>query len=137
MTELRTATCVCGDLRIVCDGEPARVSICGCRDCQKRTGSAFGVGAYFAAENVQEPRRAVRSFTRKSATNRALTFYFCDRCGSTVYWRLEMLPGMLGVAVGAFADSSFPAPQVAVWTTHKAPWVVLPDGIAHHPYAAP
>ena len=38
----RTATCSCGQLRLACEGEPVRISICHCLECQKRTGSIFG-----------------------------------------------------------------------------------------------
>ena len=41
----RTATCRCGQLRAECQGEPVRVSVCHCLDCQKRTGSVFAAQA--------------------------------------------------------------------------------------------
>jgi hypothetical protein len=37
----RTATCACGQLQIVCTGEPMKVSACHCLECQRRTGSPF------------------------------------------------------------------------------------------------
>src|SRR3546814_12386839 len=36
-----TATCRCGQLRAVCEGEPVRVSVFHCLECQKRSGGAF------------------------------------------------------------------------------------------------
>jgi hypothetical protein len=50
----RTASCACGSLTAACEGEPVRISICHCLDCQRRTGSAFGAAAFF-------PREAVRT----------------------------------------------------------------------------
>lgn len=49
---LREAACQCGRLVIRCSGEPAAVSLCHCLDCQRRTGSVFGVGAFFAREQI-------------------------------------------------------------------------------------
>jgi hypothetical protein len=43
----REATCHCGQLRLAVDGDPFVVSICNCRACQRRTGSAFGMQAAF------------------------------------------------------------------------------------------
>ena len=34
--EKRTATCRCGQLQVTCEGEPVRVSVCHCLDCQRR-----------------------------------------------------------------------------------------------------
>ena len=48
----REAHCACGQLRIACSGEPASVSLCHCRDCQRRTGSAYGVAAFFARGEI-------------------------------------------------------------------------------------
>lgn len=33
-----------------------------------------------------------------------------------------------GVAVGAFADPSFPAPRVSIYDSRRHPWVHLPPG---------
>ena len=37
----REASCSCGRIRLRCKGEPVRISVCHCLECQKRTGSAF------------------------------------------------------------------------------------------------
>ena len=37
--EERVATCRCGRVQAVCVGDPVRVSVCHCLDCQRRSGS--------------------------------------------------------------------------------------------------
>ena len=44
------ATCGCGALRVTTAGDPDLVVACSCIACQRRTGSPFGVGAYFRKE---------------------------------------------------------------------------------------
>lgn len=46
---MRTATCACGQLSVSCASEPAKISLCYCLDCQKRTGSTYGIAAFFPA----------------------------------------------------------------------------------------
>jgi len=46
----RTASCLCGDLRITAEGDPARVNMCSCMECQRRSGSAFQIGAFFSGQ---------------------------------------------------------------------------------------
>ena len=54
----RRASCSCGQLSVICEGEPVRVSICHCLACQQRTGSVFGVQARFRREKVAIEGRA-------------------------------------------------------------------------------
>jgi hypothetical protein len=37
----------------------------------------------------------------------------------------------LVIPVGAFADSSFPAPKVSVYEDRKHPWVTMPQDMEH------
>lgn len=64
---IRTASCACGQLRITCHGEPRSVSLCHCLDCQKRTGSTYGIAAFFPRGAVEAEGRAT-SFTRPPRT---------------------------------------------------------------------
>ena len=49
----RTARCSRGALRVEAAGELDAVVACHCGECQRRTGSVFGVGAYFKKEHVR------------------------------------------------------------------------------------
>ena len=125
MTTQREAACACGQLRIVCRGEPVRISICHCLACQKRTGSVFGMQARFLKENVTQLSGASTRFTRPGDSGGMVSFHFCPHCGSTVYWELSGVPGVYAVAVGAFGDPQFPPPRVSVYGTRRHDWVDL------------
>ena len=123
MRRSRTAACACGQLRITVEGEPVRISICHCLDCQRRTGSAFGVQAGFPEASVRAVDGETREFVRTAESGNAVRFQFCPTCGSTVYYRLDVLPGFVGVPVGGFADPGFPSPTVAVYEARAHAWV--------------
>ena len=122
----RTASCACGQLRIDCVGEPRTVSLCHCLDCQRRTGSTYGVAAFFYRRDVSAEGQA-SSYRRSSDSGFSVTFHFCPDCGSTVFWEPERKRDAIAVAVGAFADPSFPPPTQAVWTERRHPWVTISD----------
>jgi len=126
----RTASCACGQLSLVAEGDPVRVSICHCLACQRRTGSAFGVQARFDESQVRTEGEA-REYVRVSDEGDERTFFFCPDCGATVFYRLPALPGLVAVPVGAFADPSFPAPIRSIYENRRHAWVGLPDGIEH------
>jgi hypothetical protein len=119
----RVASCSCGQLRLACEGEPVRVSICHCLECQTRTGSVFGTQARFARECVTIEGRATQ-WTRAGDSGLLATFNFCPVCGSTVCWEAAWAPGFVTVAVGAFADPSFPPPHVSVYEERQHPWAL-------------
>ena len=126
---MRQASCACGQLQVVTEGEPIRISICHCLACQRRTGAPFSMQARFAHENVTRIAGKSTAFTREGDSGGTVTFQFCPRCGSTVYWELSGVPGVFAVAVGAFADPGFPAPRVSVYGTTRHHWVDL-DGLS-------
>jgi hypothetical protein len=121
----RRASCACGQLSVSCQGEPVRISMCHCLECQKRTGSIFGVQARFPREKVAMEGRST-SFVRSGDSGGKATFHFCPNCGSTVHWTLDTIPDFVAVAVGAFADPAFPPPRVSVYGTRRHAWAAMP-----------
>ncbi|HQP44047.1 MAG TPA: GFA family protein [Thermoanaerobaculales bacterium] len=128
---IRHAACSCGQLSVIVHGEPVRISVCHCLECQRRTGSAFGAQARFRKADV-EIRGASTAYRRIADSGNAIRFHFCPTCGSTIYYQSEDQPELVAVPVGAFADPDFPAPWVSVYESRKHSWVGLPDGIEHH-----
>ena len=120
----RIASCACGSLKVGCKGEPAKVSLCHCFACQRRTGSTHSIAAFFLREHVAIEGAAAR-FTRPSDRGFDVTFQFCPTCGSNVCWVPDRMPDRIGVAVGAFADPAFPAPTQQVYEDCRHPWLTL------------
>jgi hypothetical protein len=131
----RIAHCCCGGLRVETTGEPT-VVLCHCRECQRRTGAPFGVGAYFKKDQVRA-EGSEKVYVRGSDSGRKLRMHFCPDCGTTVYWEAELRPDQFGVAVGAFADPSFPAPLRSVWEEARHGWVTLDPNLPHFPRGTP
>ena len=123
--QTRMASCSCGKLRLECSGEPQKVSLCHCLDCQRRTGSTYGIAAFYARDAVTVLGSSAM-YRRNSDSGYAITFHFCPHCGSSVFWEPERMTEWIAVAVGAFADPDFPAPTQQVWQERRHPWVMLP-----------
>ena len=121
---MRTASCSCGQLSIACEGEPIRVSICYCLECQKRTGSIGGVQARFALDKVAISGRS-REWSRKGDEGSTATFHFCPTCSAIVYWRFAEVPDAVAVPVGNFADPTFPPPQFSVYNGRRHAWAEM------------
>ncbi len=122
----RTASCSCGQLRIEVHGEPRGVGLCHCLACQQRTGSVFAALASFSAPF--EVFGTATAYVRVGDHGAKFLFRFCPVCGTSVFHTEDGNNGTVSVAVGAFADPNFPAPQVSVYDSRRHPWVQLPTG---------
>lgn len=118
----RTATCNCGALKAVCHGEPARVSVCHCLACKRRTGSAFSHNVTYRSDQVASEGES-RSYQRRADSGRHSTYNFCPSCGSIVFYENEARPGFWSIPGGAFADPLAPEPHVELYAERQSPWV--------------
>jgi hypothetical protein len=101
--------------------------MCSCLACQRRTGAVISNQARFRREQITFSGE-VTAWVRAAESGHTLTFHFCPTCGSTVYWENTGFPGTITVAIGNFADPTFPPPAIAVWEESRHPWVsLLPD----------
>lgn len=128
----QTAHCNCGQLRVEVTGAPDAVVACHCKDCQRRTGSVLGVGAYFPRDRVTITGES-KEFVRSTAAGGQFRQHFCTTCGTTLFWSTANKPDAIGVAVGGFADADFAPPQRSVWEQSHHAWLGLPEDIPHFP----
>ncbi|MDP1964632.1 MAG: GFA family protein [Reyranella sp.] len=120
----RRATCCCGQCTIDVDGEPEINAVCHCRNCKKRTGSAFGWSTYFADSQIIGRTGDVAVYMIGGANPQQR--WFCRNCGSTLFWKAARLRGRTGVAGGCFTDNSLGPPSVTVSNDGRCAWVGLP-----------
>jgi hypothetical protein len=127
----RDATCSCGQLHLRVEGDPIRVSMCHCLACQRRTGSAFGVQARFAADQVHVVGRH-SDYVRISDDGDERTFHFCPDCGATVFYTISNMAGFIAVPVGGFAEPTFPAPSFSIYESRQHPWLAITAEMDRH-----
>ena len=128
----RIATCRCGQLSVTCTGEPVRVSVCHCYDCQQRSGSAFAAKARFSVDVVTFNGDAKR-YEHVADSGNTADFHFCPTCGSTLWFQARPHLDLISVPIGNFADKDFPAPSVSIYEKRMHPWVTINgDDIQHH-----
>src|SRR4051812_7505324 len=120
----RHAACTCGQLSLLVDGDPVRISICHCHACQRRTGSVFAAQARFPRDQVHDIQGRRSTYVRAGDSGNKAKFSFCPDCGGSVFWEPETMPDFVMVATGAFADGTFPPPRVSVYENRMHPWVM-------------
>jgi len=128
MNQVHEGGCLCRAVRYRVKAEPVRTSACHCTSCQRRTGSAFGVGAYFNQEDVEFLKKdTLKSYQyRSDESGRWLRLEFCSNCGGTVTWTAEVFPALRAIAGGSFDDPKWFRPARFVWMRSAHPWIMPP-----------
>ena len=77
-------SCLCGVVSYVLTAEPARVSNCHCRMCQKQHGAPFGTYLSVRQGEVEylSGEEALTAYNSSSTILRK----FCRHCGSNMEW---------------------------------------------------
>ena len=121
--------CLCRAVRYRVRGEPVRASACHCTYCQKRSGSAFGIGAYFPAQNVEILHGALSVYEHRSdESGRWLRNEFCPVCGVIVGWTAQAFAGARAIAGGTFDDPKWLRIERHGWTRSRQSCVAFPPG---------
>jgi len=117
----------------MCEGEPTRVSVCHCLNCQRRSGSAFAAQARFPADKVTVSGD-LHDYTRAGDSGQRATFRSCPQCASTLVYTTEAEPELIAVPIGAFADPhAFGEPLYSVYEGRKVAWVeITSHGTEHY-----
>ncbi|CAM3068979.1 GFA family protein [Vibrio neptunius] len=129
--KIRMADCSCGQVNLVCRGEPVRTSVCHCFECQKRTGSVFGVQARFEQEQVSFSGDLVE-YTRISDSGNEVTYSFCPRCSTTMSLKLSAARNFIVIPVGIFQEQDFHTPSFSVYEERQHGWVKFDCQMEHH-----
>ena len=131
----RTASCRCGQLNATVTGEPARVSVCHCLSCKKRSGSAFAVQARWPAEQVAIEGRS-KTFVKVADSGNSATYHFCPDCGSDVHYEMDgkfdgKFNGLIAIPLGAFDEPYAFSPKFSVWEHRKHDWDEILGDVEH------
>jgi hypothetical protein len=120
--------CQCGSLRYVLNAEPIRLVACHCKECQRQSGSAFGM-SMLVKETSLTMTGPTKRFTRIADSGNVNTGVFCPDCGVRVYQIPQYTKGLLVLKPGALDDTSWLRPSYFVWMKSAQIWVLVPDDV--------
>ncbi len=127
-----TGGCQCGDIRYEVMGNPHQLVVCHCTDCQRQSGSAFGMTLVVDEANFQLTQGEPKTFTSKSDTGRAKLGVFCPKCGTRIYHKPEWRKGTVSVKPGTLDDTRSLNPDMHIWTGSKQTWITIPESVEAH-----
>jgi hypothetical protein len=96
MTAPYTGGCQCGSVRYVVTMEPIRLLACHCKECQRQSGSAFGMSMPVKKDSLTVTGLTKQS-TRSADSGNDVTGVFCPECGVRIYHVLASAPDMVSI----------------------------------------
>jgi hypothetical protein len=122
-----TGGCQCGLVRYVLTAEPIRLVACHCKECQRQSGSAFGM-SMLVKEDSPTVTSLTKQFTRIADSGNENTGVFCPDCGVRIYQIPKYAQGVLALKPGTLDDTSWLRPSYFVWMMSAQGWVPVPHG---------
>jgi hypothetical protein len=125
--------CACGRLRYRLLSRPMFVHCCHCRDCQRRTGSAFVLNALIETARVERLSGETDGIEVPTDSGRPHVIHRCQVCKTAVWSHYGGVQALSFVRVGALDEPAQMPPDVHIYTRSKLPWVALPAGVPAFP----
>jgi hypothetical protein len=126
MAQPKSGGCQCGQVRYELCKEPRWLAACHCKECQRQTGSAFGMSLAVADGAFQLRSGMLKTFEVRCDSGRIKTCAFCPECGTRIY---HQTGNGMSIKAGTLDDTSGLKPDSHYWTMRKQSWVVVPEGV--------
>jgi hypothetical protein len=110
--------CQCGAIRYRLEGQPLELTVCHCTECQRQSGSAFGMSLAIPAGAFELLAGELRFFEVVCDSGRIKSCAFCPSCGTRIYHRTD---AGISVKAGTLDDTSSLRPAAHYWTRRKRP----------------
>jgi len=131
-----TGSCGCGAVTYSCSVPPRIAFNCHCRSCRKDTGSAYG--SYFGvAHDTITIEGEVTWYERLGDSGKPVSRSFCPQCGSRLFTKLSVMPGLIGVSAGTLDDPDQFKPQFNIYTSRAPSWDFMDPALPKFPQRPP
>ncbi len=125
-----TGQCLCGDITFEYTGPLGPIALCHCSQCRRAHGSAFSASCPVQKVRFQftTGEDLITEYQSRPGKYRA----FCSQCGSQLYSRVDAIPGILRLRVGAINEPLGKKPAQHTYVGSKSDWFEITDNISQY-----
>tara|TARA_R110002074_G_scaffold160908_1_gene318449 strand:+ start:91 stop:561 length:471 start_codon:yes stop_codon:yes gene_type:complete len=123
--------CNCGGVTYKIKNPPLLTYVCHCGNCQKRSGSAFGMGMVLPVDDI-EIEGELACWERVSDAGNRNPVYRCAVCGNVIYGLGAYTPGLAKIMPGTLRNTCDIRPDVHVWVRDAQRWVNIPADVLQY-----
>ena len=126
MAAFREGGCSCGVVRYRLTEEPLTLYACHCTDCQRYSGSSFGLSMILAKSALEITRGKPASYAFTTPDGRKRHDLVCAACVTRLWAEPVKFPQVVILRPGTLDDTSWLVPVGHIWTRSAQPWVTIP-----------
>jgi hypothetical protein len=123
-----TGGCLCGDIRYRLTDEPLTLYACHCTDCQRESGSSFGLSMIVSRTALDLLQGEPQRYAVTLADGRQKHGTYCGGCATRLWGEPVKFPQVVNVEPGTLDDTTWLRPVAHIWTRSAQPWVLIPPG---------
>jgi len=120
--------CLCGDVRFSVRGEALLTALCHCSLCRRAAGAPLVAWAMFPLDAVRFERGKPAAYASSTGVERG----FCARCGTTLSFTADFLPGLIDLTIASFDEPERLPPQLHMWERKRVAWLELGDDLPRY-----
>jgi len=124
--------CLCGAVRYRITDAPLVTYACHCTDCQKRSGSAFGLSMWVRRASIELTQGEATMHVSATEDGRPRHTRICATCVTRLWSEPQKRPDIAVLRPGTLDDTSWVKPQAHIWTRSAQPWVEIPEGVPRY-----
>jgi hypothetical protein len=127
-----TGRCLCGAVEYRLNEEPVMFYACHCTDCQKRSGSSFGLSMWVKRAALEVTRGDAMLQVLAGADGGPRHQRMCAKCGTRLWSEPARRPELAVLRPGTLDNAKEWVPAAHIWTRSAQPWVTIPEGVARY-----
>src|SRR6267378_1258460 len=112
MTKPMTGGCQCGHIRYELSGDQFALAVCHCKECQRQSGSAFGMSLAVPPGAFKLRTGVLKTFEVTCDSGRTKRCAFCPECGTRIYHQTQ---NGMSLKAGTLDDTSWLKPHAHYW----------------------
>ncbi len=120
-----SGSCACGDIQYECIESPLAMFNCHCGQCQLASGGAFVSAALIKESALIFNSGNAKYFRSAGESGRWTDRGFCSNCGTPMFAKGEIAPGLISIKPGTMHDKTIFKPTIDTWATSAPAWLHL------------
>lgn len=113
--------CLCGAVKLACDGPVLKAVHCQCTDCQKLSGTGHKTNVVVpkGSAQVTGPTTVFKSKADRGNENSRT---FCAQCGTQMLRENSGMPDVQIIHAGTFDNPNAILPELVIWHRSAVAW---------------